>query len=138
MKQQSFTKEQIEGLVKNKNVLKFCGTYIAYTPEFKMRAVDEYLNKGMSSKQIFEQAGFDIKAMSKFKPSYLMCDWLNVFKARGFDGFNTEKRGSGGGRHRKIKVPVTDAEKIKRLELEITYLKKENDFLVRLRAKRSE
>lgn len=138
MKQPSFTKEQIERFVRNKNVLKFCGKYLAYTPEFKMRAVDEFLNKGMSAKEIFEQAGFDMTAITKFKPRYLISDWLKVFKARGFDGFKRDNRGKGGGRYPKISPPLTDKEKIKKLELEILYLQKENDFLARLRAKRAE
>ncbi len=137
MKQQTFTKEQIDGLLRNENVLKFCGTYIAYTPEFKMRAVDQYLHKGMSPKEIFRQAGFDLTLFSKHKPSYLMCDWRKIFKKKGIDGFSTETRGKDGGRPRRFET-LSDMEKIKRLELEVRYLKKENDFLVRLRARRAE
>jgi hypothetical protein len=44
-------------------------------------------------------------------------------------------RGRGGGRPR---VKGTDADKIKWLEAKVAYLKAENDFLVKLRAKRSE
>ena len=58
------------------------------------------------------------------------------FKKKGFEGL-TEARGKGGASRLKIKE-LTDADKIKRLELQIKYLENENDFLARLRAKRAE
>jgi transposase-like protein len=137
MNQPIFTKEQIEGLLKNENVSRFCGKYIAYSKEFKIRAVDQYLNEGMSPREIFKQAGFDLQVFSRYKPGYLMYDWVKIYKARGVEGFATETRGRKGGRPKKVET-LTDEEKIKRLELEVQYLKKENDFLVKLRAKRAE
>jgi len=139
MKQPSYTKQQIEKLVKNKNVLRFNGKYFAYTADFKIRAVDQYLNEGMSPPEIFKEAGFDLKAIGKFRPRYLLHDWVHVLRAKGIDGFTTEQRGKGlrQRRHKEF-AKLTDEEKIKKLELEVVYLKKENDFLVRLRAKRAE
>lgn len=140
----TYTKEQVDGLVANKNVLKFSGTFIAYTAAFKERAVNQYLNEGMSPKQIFKQAGFDLSVISKYKPSYLVYDWLKVFKAKGVAGFKEETRGRGTknkGRRRSKTVTLeglTDAQKVKRLKLEIEYLKKENDFLAKLRVRKTE
>ncbi|MDP1728467.1 MAG: hypothetical protein Q8M15_16910 [Bacteroidota bacterium] len=138
MKQQSFTKNQIKELLKNKNVLKFRGTYITYNPEFKIKAVDQYLNKRMSPKEIFKQAGFNLNTIGEVKPKYLLHDWRIVFKDKGINGFKIEMRGRGGGRRKKIKENLTDEEKIKRLKLEVLYLKKEDIFLAKLRAKRAE
>lgn len=129
-----FNKEQIDNVLKNKYVLKFNGKYITYNRDFKIRAVDQYLNGGQPSKQIFEQAGFDMSVIDKNKARYLLKDWAKIFEAKGVVGFGGERR----GRPKKIKEELTDQEKIKRLELEILYLKKENDFLVKLRAKRAE
>ena len=51
------------------------------------------------------------------------------------EGF-IESRGRAGGR---IKTKnLSDADKIKRLEAQVAYLKAENDFLAKLRAKRAE
>lgn len=139
MNQPNFTKEEVEELLKNENVLRFCGKYFAYTKEFKIKAVDQYLNKGMLPREIFKQAGFDLQVIGRDKPEYLTYDWLKVYKRKGVDGFATEARGRKGGTGRPKKFEsLTDEEKIKRLELKVQYLQKENAFLVRLRAKRAE
>ena len=138
-----FTDAQVKQLLKNKNVLKYCGTYFAYTKDFKIKAVNQYLNEGMLPKRIFEQAGFDLKVIGKDKPKYLMQDWLEIFRKKGVNWLKAENRGkkaTGRKPRRKLNEELieTSAEKIKRLELDVLYLKKENDFLVQLRAKRAE
>ncbi len=50
----------------------------------------------------------------------------------GGSGLLIEARGRGGGRPKKINL--TDSDKIKRLEIEVAYLKEENNFLAKLRA----
>jgi transposase len=135
----TFTEEQRVELIKNNNVLKFCGSYIAYTPEFKARAMSQYFNEGMSPKQIFTQAGFDLNVIGRKKSKSRMLQWRKIYTAKGVAGFTPEHKGRPKGSGKKIILEgLTDGEKIKRLQLEIRYLKKENDFLVRLRAKRAE
>jgi len=135
----TFTESQRAELIKNKNVLKFSGAYIAYTPEFKIRAINQYFNEGMSPKQIFEAAGFDPRMIGSKKSKSRMIQWRKVYMAKGVSGFTPEHRGRPKGSSKKIVLEVlTNEEKIKRLKLEVRYLKKENDFLVRLRAKRAE
>ena len=138
-----YTKSQIDAIVKNKNVAKFFNTYIEYTPEFKVRAVTQYLEKGMTTKEIFTKAGFDLMVFNQIKRKYLLYGWTRKYKAQGVDGLLHNGRG-------KIKVnrstkprlringAMTDKEKIQRLTLEIEYLKKENSFLARLRAMQAE
>ena len=61
-------------------------------------------------------------------------EFCNALK--GINGFS-ERR----GRHRKRapdKKTASDKERIKRLEAENAYLKEENDFLAKIRAKRAE
>lgn len=139
----SFTNEQIDDLLKNKNVSKFRGKYISYSRDFKVKAVNQYLNERMSPRQIFEQAGFDLNVIGKLKPKYLIHDWSVIFREKGVKRLQMENRGKGAsGRARvkkeKVNEKLTDKEKIKRLQLEVQYLKKENDFLVKLRAKKAE
>jgi hypothetical protein len=58
--------------------------------------------------------------------------------------FDYEKKLEGRSRDkddkqgRSVEKEPSDAKKIKRLELQIKYLKAENDFLAKLRAKRAE
>lgn len=58
----------------------------------------------------------------------------------GAEGLLTETRGRAtGSRRGRPKVRgVTDGEKIERLEATVAYLRAENDFLAKLRAKRRE
>ncbi len=129
-----FNKNQIENIVKNKNVERFSGKYVTYSTKFKMKAVAQFLKKGMSPPEIFEKAGFDMTVMGKHKPRYLLADWVKIYRESGAGGFNASYR----GRPKIIKEELTDKEKIKRLELEIEYLKNEKDFLVRLQARKAE
>ena len=72
------------------------------------------------------------------KPKSLIRDWNRIFKEKGLDGLKTETRGRGSGGGRPKTRDLTDADKIKRLEAQVAYLKAENDFLAKLRAKRAE
>lgn len=135
MRQTTFNKEQIEELLKNKNVARFSRKNITYTNDFKIRAVMQYLKEGTVPRGIFKQAGFDLGVLGKYKPKYLMYDWLKLYKKKGVDGLRV--RANGSGRPKKS-PPGSYKEKIKRLELEVVYLKRENDFLAKLRAEQSE
>ena len=63
--------------------------------------------------------------------------WNKVYRTKGIEKLSLENRGRCGGRPPKTK-DATEKDKIKRLEAEIAYLKAENDFLAKLRAKRRE
>ena len=60
--------------------------------------------------------------------------WRTTYNKKGVDYLKNDNRGKShkGGRP-KIKG-ITEKERIKRMEIEIAYLKAENDFLVKLRA----
>ena len=53
-----FTKEQMEQLKRNPNVVDVNEKRITYSSEFKQHFIDEY-KKGIKSKDIFKAAGFD-------------------------------------------------------------------------------
>ena len=136
MSKRIFTREQIEEFLKNPNVSKCSEKAISYDKNFKVKAVRLYNEQGLNPQDIFRQAGFDLNVIGRKKPKSLMRDWNDIFRSGGESGLKTETRGKGGGRP-KIKN-LTDAEKIKWLEAENAYLKSENDFLAKLRAKRAE
>lgn len=136
MSKRRFTAAQIADLRRNDNVAKCSHKAITYGKDFKLWAVQRYQDDGMSAKQIFKEAGFDLGVIGKFKPKDCLSDWNKIFKIKGVDGLSVENRGRGGGRPR-VKE-LTDAKKIERLEAKVAYLKAENDFLAKLRAKRAE
>ena len=65
-----------------------------------------------------------------------MHDWNKIFRLKGGAKLKVETRGRGGGRPKT--KHLGGEEKIKYLEAQVAYLKAENDFLAKLRAKRAE
>ena len=103
--------------------------------EFKKRAVEQYF-EGVGSKEIFRRAGIDLALRNPDYARGCLKRWRRIVKAKGFEGLR-EARGKGSLGRPKTKG-VTAADRIKRLELQVKYLKAENDFLAQLRAKRAE
>ena len=130
-----FTKEEIGKLSKNPWVLKCSEKSITYTYDFKKQALEQKAY-GVSPRDIWRRAGFDISGWKTDYAKSILKGWKKIVKKRGYKGL-ARLRGSGALGRPKTKG-VTDADKIKRLELEVAYLKAENDFLARLRAKRAE
>lgn len=129
-----YTKEQREKLLNNKNVER-CGIgMITYTGDFKVRAVKQYNKEYMTPKEIFIQAGFDIEVIGKNKPKNCLERWNKTYKKNGLKELLESKPG-GSGRPKGTKN-LSREDKIKRLELEIEYLKEKNRFLAKLRAKK--
>ena len=136
MSKRRFTADQIANLRKNGNIAKCSDKAITYRKDFKIRAVKRYRDDGWSAKQIFKEAGFDLLVVGDDTPKRCLRDWRKIFKIRGANGLAVETRGRGGGRPRTKEL--TDAKKIEYLEAKVAYLKAENDFLAKLRAKRAE
>ena len=130
-----YTKEQKEFLLRNRNVSKCGKGVITYATEFKIKAVRQYHQEYMTPKEIFVEAGFDIDLIGKNKPKNCLERWGNIYKGKGVSGL-LESSGTRG-RPKKAK-DKSDKKRIERLELEIEYLKAENDFLAKLRAKRKQ
>lgn len=136
MSRRTFTKEQIEGLRKNTSVLSCSDRSITYTKDFKLLAVTLY-EQGLTSSEIFRKAGFDLGIIGRHQPKECLSRWLKRFRAKGTDGLS-DQRGKTGRSGRPRTKGITETDKIKRLEAEVAYLKAENDFLAKLRAKRAE
>ena len=138
MKRRKFTKEEVEELSKNIHVSKCSGKAISYSKEFKILAVKRYVEDGLSPAQIFKEAGFEAFGLKKDVANERLFEWRKLYATKGEVGLSLETRGraKGGGRPRTR--GVTDADRIERLEIENVYLKAENAFLAKLRAKRRE
>lgn len=128
-------KEEIEKLSNNEWVKRCSRTSITYTTQFKTQAIMQF-RQGMNPRDIFKGAGLDIALFREKYPHECLKRWRKIIQRKGAEGL-TESRGLKATGRPKTKG-VTEAEKIKRLELQAAYLKAENDFLAKLRAKRTE
>lgn len=105
-----------------------------------MLAIKRYEEEGLVASQIFVEAGFDLDVIGKHIPDDRLSRWRKIYQREGADGLSKERRGKalGKGKGRPKTRGVTDQDKIERLEATVAYLKAENDFLAKLRAKRRE
>jgi hypothetical protein len=115
-----FTNEQVLELSSNKYVKKVSAKAITYTDDFKMHVLLE-LENGKSAKIIFNEAGFDIKALQE-RRIYSSCNrWKRQYKDGGFGRLRDTRRVSSG---RPRKIEDTDEE-------EKAYLRAKSSFLKR-------
>ena len=135
MSKRIFTEEQKAILLTNSNVARCSKKAITYSKEFKINAVKRYYEQGVSSSQVFIDAGFDLKLIGRKSPKDRLRRWREIYKRKGEGGL-VETRGKGMGGGRPKTKNITPEYKIKRLEAEVAYLKAENDFLAKLRAKK--
>lgn len=135
MSKRIFSGEQIKELLKNDNIAKCSEKSITYANGFKAKAVKQYHEEGLTSGEIFKQAGFDPCLIGKGEAKECLKRWNRVYRAKGLEGL-TDSRGTAKGSGRPKTKNLTETEKIKRLEAEVAYLKSENDFLAKLRAGR--
>jgi len=137
MSKKIFTQDQIKQLSENNCIFKCSEKSITYDNDFKIEAIKQF-EKGMSSKEIFLEAGLDINIIGKKQPKDCLKRWRKIYKEKGIEGFSTENRGKTKGGGRPTTKGLTDKEKIERLELTVAYQKEKIIFLAKLRAKRKE
>lgn len=132
MKRTIFSIEEVAQLRQNPNVFSCTERSINYTYEFKKRALELHA-EGVYAREIWKRSGFDT---NKWRNDYCkgtLSDWKDVIKKRGVEGLLKV----GGIQYDRGPTKV-DKDKLKRLELQVKYLKAENSFLAKLRAKRAE
>ena len=133
MSTNTFTSEELIKLRSNPCVLKCTVKSVTFTHEFKVRAIEQH-KQGVSSKEIWRRSGLDIWRQDY--PRECMKRWRKIVKEKGYAGLSESSGTKATGR---LKTKgVTDQDRIKRLELQVKYLKAENDFLAKLRARRAE
>lgn len=134
MSKRIFSSEQISELLKNSNIKTCSEKSITYHGDFKLSAVRQYRDEGLSATQIFKEAGFNLSLIGSDTPKESVRRWVKIVKKHGGEGLS-EKRGYNASGRKAVLKNLTDHEKIKALELQNAYLKAENSFLVKLRAK---
>jgi len=128
----TFTDEQISVLKSNPCVFSCTSNSVNYTFEFKKRALELHTN-GISAKEIWSRSGFDVTFWRKQYFRETLRDWEQIVRKKGIDGLLRP-----GGIQFDRGSDQTNTDKLKRLELQVKYLKAENDFLAKLRVKRAE
>lgn len=128
----TYSNEEIAELKNNPCVFNCTEKFVHYTYEFKKNALDLY-SHGVGPKEIWRRADFDVTKWNKNYFVLTLRDWKRIVQRDGEEGLNKL-----GGLQYDRGPQYTEKDKIKRLELQIKYLKAENDFLAKLRAKRAE
>lgn len=125
MKNNIFTNEQIESLVRNKYVSKVTDSSIMFTEEFKKEYVRER-NNGIEPRAIYKKYDIDYNILGNYRiksnDSRFMTQSTRMEK---FD----RKKGSGRPRKREFS---NDQEELEFLRNELEYTKQENLFLKKL------
>lgn len=118
-----FTEEQQSELRKSPYIQRISETTITYTKEFKERFEEEY-RAGKLPAQILVDMGIDPRILGKRRKDSLV-HRMKLYEVRPEGCADTRQNNSG----RPSTKELTDAEKIKRLEQKIEYLKQENEFI---------
>jgi len=134
MSKRIFNEDQIKELLANPNVSRCSEKSITYGKAFKILAIKKYYEEGYSPRMIFEEAGFNIDIIGRHSPKRCLYCWKIAYKTKGEEGLKVETRGKHHKGGRPKTKGLTDFDKISRLEIEVAYLKAENDFFMKLRA----
>jgi transposase len=130
LRNNTFSKSQIQELEKNPNVISVRDHTITYHPNFKVKAVHENL-RGKSPAQIFEEHGFNLDIVGKDIPRKRLYKWRQVYNEFGDLGLSIDKRGKTKTQRTSSKE-LSIEEKLKKAEARIKFLEVENDFLKKL------
>lgn len=129
MSKKTFTEKEIKQLAINPYVKAVSPKGITYTNEFKGHFIAEK-EKGKFSRQIFEEAKFDVDLIGMARIHAANKRWSAAYKKNGVMGLNdTRKVHSGRTRERELSLEEKNA----RLEAQINLLKAENELLKKIR-----
>lgn len=114
------SKELVESLLANPNVMGVVNGSVLYTKEFKLDAIQKYY-QGMSAREIFEKAGFNLTQLSNCRDyaSKLLAKWRKSASKTKNIHYPKKKR----------KKAKTDYQK---MQTRLEYLEAENEFLKKL------
>lgn len=117
-------------LLANRFVEKITNAHVSFTSEFKILAVEQYLN-GKSPTDIFNEAGLDLSLFQDEFPKKSVYRWKKIYLEEGKASLRKENRGKGAtGRPKKS----YDPENLDSMRERLAYLEMENAFLKKLHA----
>ena len=138
MSLRTFSPEQMVELLRNTNVTRCSPKSITYSAAFKVWAVNQQQEVGLTAVEIFREAGFDLEVIGRKNPHERLKNWNRITKRKGFTALTKDSRGRKRSKDCPGPEELPDTEKIKHLEATVAYLKAENDFLIRLRSGKAE
>lgn len=94
-----------------------------YNKEFKLRAVNMYINQHIGAKTIAKELGIRSKTQVQ--------RWVTLYQEKGEAAFDVETRGKSKGSRKGRPKTKFDSQ-----EAELQYLRMENEFLKKLKALR--
>jgi transposase len=128
MSKKTFTEKAQKQLALNPYVKAVSDKGITYTDEFKRLFVSEY-EKGKVTREIFEEAGFDVDMIGIPRMDSARKRWCAAYQDKGVLGLeDTRKHASGRPREREL----TLEEKYERLQAKNALLQAENELLKKL------
>lgn len=128
MSKKLFLEDKILELSQNKYIKNITSKAITYTNEFKIHFIAEY-SKGKVSRQIFEEAGFDVDIIGIQRVESSSKRWRAAYKSKGIIGLDdTRTLNSGRTKNRELTVEEILAKK----DAEIEYLKAELELIKKL------
>ena len=125
----TLTNEQIKKLSKNKNVSRCSTKSVRYTKSFRASALKQYNEEGVSAVEIFQEAGFHLSVIGKRVPNRLMNQWNTASKPHALSRQPEKKTEI-------IVKRIENRRDTNTLKAKVAYLEAENDFLVKLRARK--
>jgi transposase len=129
MSKKLFTEKEILLLSKNPYVKSISSKGITYSDEFKQHFVSEF-HKGKFSRQIFEEAGFDVEIIGRQRIKSASERWRAAYQAEGVLGLKDTRKDSSGRPRLK---ELTLEEKYFRLQAKMNLLQAENELLKKIR-----
>jgi transposase InsO family protein len=128
MSKKLFLEDKILELSQNKYIKNITSKAITYTNEFKIHFIAEY-SKGKVSREIFEEAGFDVDIIGIQRVESSSKRWRTAYKSKGIIGLDdTRTLNSGRTKNRELTVEEILAKK----DAEIEYLKAELELIKKL------
>jgi len=128
MSKKLFTIQEQQLLKKNPHVKAVSEKGITYTDEFKAIAIKAFEN-GKSSKEIFEEAGFDFEVVGMERAKSALRRWRIAFHKNGISGLEDSRKHHSG---RPMERELSFEEKYARLEAQNALLKAENELLKKI------
>jgi len=125
MSKKIFTDQEQKILRKHPYVKAVSEKGITYTDEFKAIAIKRY-EDGKSSREIFEDAGFDVDIVGIQRVFSALKRWRAAYKEHGLSGLEDTRKYHSG---RPLKRELSQDEKYARLEAQNALLRAENELL---------
>lgn len=128
MSKKDFTEKEVKILSQNKYENSVTTKKITYTNEFKRLLIATHDN-GKTTKQIFEECGFDVETLGLIRIKAAGKRWRRVFKEEGVLGLDDGRKLMN---KKSVNKDLTLEEQNRRLEARVKLLEAENELLKKI------